>query len=699
MKLLRLKLNVPFRSLAAGFEIHFLREWDRDRFDEFHPYCLAGRNGSGKSNVLEALAAIFYHIECIYLDYRPDRFEANEFQLQISSFDSVGALPQEAHSLIVVARLGLSLRIRVFDSEGRIISDKIDAELIQNELDTLAKELGAGELPIVEDLERKRKKKIIRTALSCSGLAVPEGFSPDEATPDAFELEYLIQDNPAKRGNVIATYKGHLLAHIRVTKEEGERPVIRYSAAFNDSEAVGEELSRQEVKAYLPKYVLGYSSGHNEILSLPFFKMRFIHFDEYRDHLTKDLPYDGRPEGRLIYLDDQFSQAILLCHFLFPSDPVLRIFRERVQLTGIRRFRLIIRRHHRLPVAAERLQSMSPEDQNDRSKATVELTSKLYGHYDDQNQLQLGLIDKLIKCSTTFHEEESDTEADASDLYLDYWVNDATRRAFQVHFGTSVGGSEEASLAASALNLFQSLQTLLTLNHYQVSEQTKAELYHSDSLYVNETIPMPASDERIMRFKDFEITKDGVTDKLYSKALSDGEHQLVHTIGLCLLFRHESALFLLDEPETHLNPDWRAAYISTLRRALEADEPDEPHRAVLREVVFTSHSPFIISDCQRQSVLVFTKDPETREVTWTLPDFETFGASANAITMKVFGQTETIGDYAMQTITGLRDRLEAGGNPDELIEEADHGLGDSVEKLLFMNEAAHRKRPGAPDAV
>lgn len=64
MKLLRLKLNVPFRSLSAGFEIYFLREWDYGRCFEFHPCCLAGRNGSGKSNVLEVLASIFYHMEC-----------------------------------------------------------------------------------------------------------------------------------------------------------------------------------------------------------------------------------------------------------------------------------------------------------------------------------------------------------------------------------------------------------------------------------------------------------------------------------------------------------------------------------------------------------------------------------------------------------------------------------------------------------
>src|SRR5437868_2550455 len=75
MKLLRLRLDVPFRSLGAGFEVHFLREEDYARRFTFHPYCLAGRNGSGKSNLLQALACIFYHIECIYLNYRPTGFE------------------------------------------------------------------------------------------------------------------------------------------------------------------------------------------------------------------------------------------------------------------------------------------------------------------------------------------------------------------------------------------------------------------------------------------------------------------------------------------------------------------------------------------------------------------------------------------------------------------------------------------------
>jgi len=155
-----------------------------------------------------------------------------------------------------------------------------------------------------------------------------------------------------------------------------------------------------------------------------------------------------------------------------------------------------------------------------------------------------------------------------------------------------------------------------------------------------------------------------------------------------MLYRHEPALFLLDEPETHLNPDWRASYISTLRQALEADVGTSK---VMREVLLTSHSPFIVSDCRQENVLVFTKDPETRKVTWTLPGFETFGASANAITMKVFGQTETIGDYAMQKINDLRTRLEAGADPQSLIKEAGKELGDSVEKVLFVNQALKKQ--------
>ncbi|MGY0039658.1 AAA family ATPase [Pedobacter sp. NJ-S-72] len=73
MKLIRLKILAPFRSLNAGFEVNFIEHLQEGKF-KFAPYCLIGRNGSGKSNILEALAAIFYHLECTNLKNLPTSF-------------------------------------------------------------------------------------------------------------------------------------------------------------------------------------------------------------------------------------------------------------------------------------------------------------------------------------------------------------------------------------------------------------------------------------------------------------------------------------------------------------------------------------------------------------------------------------------------------------------------------------------------
>ena len=584
MKLLRLQLNVDFRSLAAGFEVHFLREWDYESCFKFAPSCLVGLNGSGKSNLLEALAAIFYHVEVMHLTYRPEGF--------------------------------------------------------------------------IKDKEH------------------PDGFDSKNGNPDAYELEYFYHDEELKPSGEVLTFDARPVAHIRLSKSVGARPVFHWLNRENFEKDKPLELTTLESRRFLPSYVIGYSSGRNEVLSIPFHKMRFIHFDEYRHYLRLSLQYK-KPEGRLIFLDDSYTQIILLCHFLFPSAAVQQTFKKRVKLDGVRRFRFIIRRAERVKVP-----SSDPATE-------LELTSLLSGSHDKDEILQARLIDKLIKCATCHHEDYRYVDEGSYDLYLDYWMDKEMEKAFRYHFGEGgEEGSQDLANARSALNLFHALQLLLTLNGYQASDEIKTELYESGSLYSSETLPTPASHDRIFRIKDFEIIKEGVTATLYGKALSDGEHQFLHTIGLCLLFRHEPALFLLDEPETHLNPDWRAAYISELRNTIEADKKA---KETMREIILTSHSPFIISDCHRENVFVFKKDT-SNNVTCDGPGFQTFGASANAITIKVFGQTETIGDYAMETVKDLRERLDAGiVDPDTLIDEAGRKLGDSVEKVLFINQALNKK--------
>jgi restriction system-associated AAA family ATPase len=580
MKLLRLKITDPagFRSLPYGFEHHFRSE--RSLQDElakpegFAPFVCAGPNGCGKSNLLEALAAIF-------------------FQLEI-------------------------LRVR----------RSFLPEVLQN-----------------EDLDY---------------------------SPVGFELDYLIQ--------VSAEYirsDGPVWAKVGVWKLPGEPVQYQWEnqGAF-DTDAY-EVFKAGHADMLLPQYVLGYSSGENEILSLPFFKMRFVQFDEYWNALTRQLPYPGHPDTRLAYLDNGFSQAILLCNLLFQNEATLQPFRKDVGIEALKEFRIIILRS--IPITQEQLAAFASEDQNQRESLDdiVKSNPALYAEMDDDGSTRYRLnlmqllegneksslvVSALKRCATlNYVDDATDT------LVLDYWVDDATKEAFRENFD------------GSPLALFQAFQVLLTLNLYSVNDALKADLYRSTSHYASETVPTLASGERVMRFKFVRFSKEGVAQPMMLKELSDGEHQLLHSLGLCLLFRETNSLFLLDEPETHFNPDWRANFISRLRQCLPGTGN------VGQEMLITTHTPFLISDSKPDKVLVFTKDKSSGSVSISRPGYNTLGASINKITMNTFGKRETIGGHAQAILDGLRVRFEQGNeNPDTLIDEINLQLGDSVEKLLLI---------------
>jgi len=159
------------------------------------------------------------------------------------------------------------------------------------------------------------------------------------------------------------------------------------------------------------------------------------------------------------------------------------------------------------------------------------------------------------------------------------------------------------------------------------------------------------------------------------KSLSDGEHQLLHSLGLCLLFKNTNSLFLLDEPETHFNPDWRSDFVTRLHQCFQGS--DDAH-----EMLVTTHAPFLISDSQPEKVLVFNKSDGVVHI--SKPDYNTLGASINKITMNTFDKRETIGGHAQSILEELRSRFEKGEDKEQLITEINQKLGDSVEKLLLI---------------
>lgn len=525
---------------------------------------------------------------------------------------------------------------------------------------------------------------------------VRRSFLPEELqdekldfSPSEFELDYLIKVPTAYRKPTSPEY-----AKVNVWKKSGESVRFWWDNQGEFETEYNEIFEGGHADILLPEYILGYSSGENEILSLPFFKTRFIQYDKYWDSLARQDSYSGPPTTRLIYLDSTYSQAILLCNLLFQDKPTLQPFRNEVGIESLREFRIIIRRS--IPITLDQFYQfdlLSEEEQQQKrneirakriSEGLPDLDEKLYRDTilknnraliaDEQNKDTYRLhitalldgeenstkpVAKLKRCATCWFEDET-----TDSLYLDYYVNEATKDAFKNNF-------------EDALSLFQTLQVLLTLNLYTVSDNLKTGLYKSNSHYINETVPTLASDQRIMRFKNFYLTKQGAAKPMLLKELSDGEHQLLHSLGLCILFRNTNSLILLDEPETHFNPNWRASFISQLKSCL-GDTEKKP------EMLITTHSPFLISDSKPKKVFEFVKDPVTRHVKITPPSYNTFGASINLITMETFHKRATIGRSAYQILQELLSDPIKQNNPHELAKLIMDTMGDSIERTLAV---------------
>ena len=140
-------------------------------------------------------------------------------------------------------------------------------------------------------------------------------------------------------------------------------------------------------------------------------------------------------------------------------------------------------------------------------------------------------------------------------------------------------------------------------------------------------------------------------------------------------------MFLLDEPETHFNPDWKAKFISSIRRCFALEKS-----STMREMLITTHSPYLVSDSESKYVHVFVKDNETKKVTCGFPEFQTLGASVNKITIEIFKTPLTIGKYAYTFLASINDRFEKGENKNILLSELEGTLGDSVEKTLLIHK-------------
>lgn len=121
--------------------------------------------------------------------------------------------------------------------------------------------------------------------------------------------------------------------------------------------------------------------------------------------------------------------------------------------------------------------------------------------------------------------------------------------------------------------------------------------------------------------------------------LSEGELQMLTVLGLMRITREDHCLFLLDEPDTHLNPIWKLRYFDDIEGVLNQD--GEALMQGASQVLITTHDPMMIGSLRREQVHILRRQAD-RTVVET-PDEHPQGMGVTGLLKsELFGLSSTL---------------------------------------------------------
>jgi predicted ATPase len=160
--------------------------------------------------------------------------------------------------------------------------------------------------------------------------------------------------------------------------------------------------------------------------------------------------------------------------------------------------------------------------------------------------------------------------------------------------------------------------------------------------------------------------------------LAEGERQLLTVLGLMRFTAEKEALFLLDEPDTHLNPAWCLDYLDNLRK-YGAEPPNS-------QIIMTTHSPLTFAGMDKNEVVVMERSADGRifaEHPTTAPKGMGFAA---ILTSDFFGLRSTLDKDTLKKIDDKRElALKENKTDDERKKLAE--LNDQLGRLDFSETA------------
>ncbi len=137
--------------------------------------------------------------------------------------------------------------------------------------------------------------------------------------------------------------------------------------------------------------------------------------------------------------------------------------------------------------------------------------------------------------------------------------------------------------------------------------------------------------------------------------LSSGQQTFLSQFSLFYKYlnNNDKAFLFIDEGESTLHPNWQKMYIKYIIDFFQKNiQPKKIH------IIFSSHSPFILSDIPNQNIIFLKKDENTGNCINDTKDIElkTFGANIhNLLSDGFFMSNGLMGEFAKSKITEIKE--------------------------------------------
>lgn len=199
---------------------------------------------------------------------------------------------------------------------------------------------------------------------------------------------------------------------------------------------------------------------------------------------------------------------------------------------------------------------------------------------------------------------------------------------------------------------------------------------------------------------DFELSNDSGSKSFFNE-LSSGEQQLIHTIQSVVYHlnnlqsahlggsqrpKYKYVNIIYDEIELYFHPDYQRRFISDLLKAFERIYLDPDNRIKALNILFLTHSPFILSDIPAENIMLLDLDRKTQRSIPKKAISQTFAANINDLLADGFFLKGTlIGAFAETEIRSFIKNIKNQGQVSDDNKKLLEMIGDSFLKSSLQN--------------